>query len=500
VTPTPFPTPGVSPIPAALPWVTSTTLPDTAPNSAFIDDPDHRGDKRLDSPSIAISSAATLTFRNRFDTEFDGTIYWDGGVLEVSINGGPFLDVTDPAIGGSFISGGYTGMIYVGPPPAYNPLAGRMAWSGNSGGFINTVVDLGPNVVGQNIVLRFRMGSDEAVGAPGWWIDTLSITGTGGCPTPSPTASVVPTPSPTASVVPTPSPSPSGSPGGTPTPSPSPVLRFCNTAPIDMNLNSPAVPYPSVINVSGAPGVTGGVIVTLNALWHQFPDNIDILLVGPQGQAYVLMADTGGPIAVPEQNPVTLVLRDFQPVSLPNNGPLTSGTFNPTNWETPVLNFAPPAPPGPYTEPGAQPFPPIGRTLFGTFGLTNPNGNWSLYVRDDGGNPINPEILVGSITGGWCIEFLPPTAAGVSISGRVQTAEGAGIRNARIVVTGNSLPEARVVTTGSFGYFSVDGLVAGETYVVTVNSQRYTFQVPSRVYHLVDNITDADFIADPFTR
>ena len=60
----------------------------------------------------------------------------------------------------------------------------------------------------------------------------------------------------------------------------------------------------------------------------------------------------------------------------------------------------------------------------------------------------------------------------------------------------HALNEPLVVTTGSFGYFSVDGLTAGETYVVTVNSQRYTFSVPSRVYNLVDNITDADFVAD----
>ena len=42
-----------------------------------------------------------------------------------------------------------------------------------------------------------------------------------------------------------------------------------------------------------------------------------------------------------------------------------------------------------------------------------------------------------------------------------------------------------------------EGLTAGETYVVTANSQRYTFQVPSRVYTLVDNIVDADFTANP---
>jgi hypothetical protein len=53
--------------------------------------------------------------------------------------------------------------------------------SGNSGGYINTVVNLGPNVNGQTIKLRFRFGTDEAVAAPGWRIDTISIVG-GSCP------------------------------------------------------------------------------------------------------------------------------------------------------------------------------------------------------------------------------------------------------------------------------------------------------------------------------
>jgi len=47
------------------------------------------------------------------------------------------------------------------------------------------------------------------------------------------------------------------------------------------------------------------------------------------------------------------------------------------------------------------------------------------------------------------------------------------------------------------GYFSVDGLQTGETYVVTVNSQRFTFSTPSRVISLVDNVVDANFVADP---
>src|SRR5207244_1546574 len=134
-------------------------------------------------------------------------------------------------------------------------------------------------------------------------------------------------------------------------------------------------------------------------------------------------------------------------------------------------------------------------TLASAFRFTNSNGAWNLYARDDNGT-LRPDVLVGMVSC-WGLEFLQTTAAGVSMSGRVTTANGVGIRNARVVVSGNSLPEPRTATTGSFGYFSFDGLQAGETYVVTVNSQRYTFQIPSRVITLVDNLTDVDFTADP---
>ena len=159
-------------------WVTTTTTSDTAPNNAFVADQDGISDKVLDRTGITINSASPiLTFRNNFNTEFDGTVYWDGGVLEVSspnISGGDFLDVTDSHVGGTITAGGYTGEI---SGDASNPLAGRLAWSGNSGGYIDSVINLGPNLNGQVITLRWRMGSDEAAAAPGWHVDTISITG-----------------------------------------------------------------------------------------------------------------------------------------------------------------------------------------------------------------------------------------------------------------------------------------------------------------------------------
>ena len=162
-------------------WVTSVTSPDSAPNDAFIGDQDGISDKVLTRANVTVGASAVMSFRNNFNTEFSDGIYWDGYVLEVStpsISGGEFLDITDSHVGGSFVSGGYTGEL---SGKANNPLAGRMAWSADSGGYIDTVINLGPNLAGQNIQMRFRMGTDEAVASVGVRIDNISITNTS-CP------------------------------------------------------------------------------------------------------------------------------------------------------------------------------------------------------------------------------------------------------------------------------------------------------------------------------
>ena len=51
------------------------------------------------------------------------------------------------------------------------------------------------------------------------------------------------------------------------------------------------------------------------------------------------------------------------------------------------------------------------------------------------------------------------------------------------------------VQTGSFGYYNFDGLLTGQTYMITVNSRRYLFTTPTRVVQLTDNLADLDFIA-----
>jgi len=254
--------------------------------------------------------------------------------------------------------------------------------------------------------------------------------------------------------------------------------------------------YPSNITVAGGPPQIDGVRVTLFNVTHLLPDNMDFLLVGPNGAKFILMADAGGalPIATPG---VTLTFTDAAGQVLPNSAPLTTGTFEPTSWEPGQTSFPSPAPPAPYNEPGSTVGGTGTQTLAGNFRFANSNGVWSLYMRDDAGLLNAPTALTGCVGGGWQIEFIPTTAASASISGRVLTANGQGIRNANVVITGNSLSEPRIAQTGSLGWFTFDGLQAGETYVVTVNSQRFTFSAPTRVISLVDNVMDADFIADP---
>jgi hypothetical protein len=276
------------------------------------------------------------------------------------------------------------------------------------------------------------------------------------------------------------------------------VLTINDTASLYRNANSivinsggAATPYPAEITVAGGPFVIGSMRVTLYDVTVSNPENMDVLLVAPGGQSMILQADAGGNNAT---SLATLNFTDTAGQVLPDSGLLTTGDFEPTSWST-VANFPPPAPAGPYNLPGSTVGGTGTQTLLGNFGGINSNGVWQLFVRDDSASGAFGDP--SAIAGGWGIEFQSTTAAHASISGRVLTADGRGIRSATVVISGNALERPITVTTGSFGYFTFDGLATGETYVITVNSRRYTFSTPTRVISLVDNIADADFTADP---
>ena len=165
---------------------------------------------------------------------------------------------------------------------------------------------------------------------------------------------------------------------------------FSNLGPITIpaeGTSGPAAPYPSTINVAGLGSITS-ITVDLFGFTHTFPDDVDILLVGPTGLSVILMSDVGGGFDVSGLN-LTL---DDSGAALPDNEVLTSGIFQPTNVGTGDI-FQAPAPADPY-----------GSLLASLIG-SDPNGTWSLFVIDDVGADV------GSFSGGWALNINDAPAA-----------------------------------------------------------------------------------------
>jgi extracellular elastinolytic metalloproteinase len=102
-----------------------------------------------------------LVFYHFYNTEAD----WDGGIIELKRESA-WLD-----LGNKIIENAYNGKISVNPESA---IGGRNAFTGNSKGFIRTTVDLS-TYKNDTVQIRFRMVSDGAQGAEGWYIDNISL-------------------------------------------------------------------------------------------------------------------------------------------------------------------------------------------------------------------------------------------------------------------------------------------------------------------------------------
>ena len=78
----------------------------------------------------------------------------------------------------------------------------------------------------------------------------------------------------------------------------------------------------------------------------------------------------------------------------------------------------------------------------------------------------------------------------VSITGKILTANGGGLRNARVTITDMN-GTARTILSGKFGSFRFTDVQAGETYIISVAARRYIFQ-PQLVTSTGD-ITELNF-------
>jgi subtilisin-like proprotein convertase family protein len=223
----------------------------------------------------------------------------------------------------------------------------------------------------------------------------------GGGPTPTPTSTSTPASTPTPTATPTvgPTATPTRTPTATatmtptrtPTPTPPPGPSNCNAGPIQIRDANSALPYPSTVSVSGLSGTITKVTVDLKGLSHTFPDDVDVMLVGPGGQTAVILSDVGGGTDVSGLN---LTLDDAAAGALPDGTALTSGMFRPTNVTA--------------GDPFPAPAPASGGSALSVFNGTVPNGTWSLYVVDDAAQDV------GTFSQGFCVNVTaggtPPTA------------------------------------------------------------------------------------------
>jgi hypothetical protein len=130
----------------------------------------------------------------------------------------------------------------------------------------------------------------------------------------------------------------------------------------------------------------------------------------------------------------------------------------------------------------------------GAGGSLNGGGGGSSFVDASG---INVTRIDGGFGGGTrqngsvSITLLPPTAATVSVAGRV-TARGRGISNSIVHLTSQN-GEIQTVRTNRLGYYIFTDLAAGETYIFNVFSKRYQFD--PKVISLTEDLAELDFTA-----
>ncbi len=116
--------------------------------------------------------------------------------------------------------------------------------------------------------------------------------------------------------------------------------------------------------------------------------------------------------------------------------------------------------------------------------------------------------LAGTLSGGgtyrlrggfWAFEALVPTAASVSISGQIRTSQGNGIPGIRLTLADIATGEIHGAVSSSFGYYRFEDVIVGRTYILSLHTNRFTFEPNTRVVTLLDEISDEDFVALPGT-
>lgn len=119
-----------------------------------------------------------------------------------------------------------------------------------------------------------------------------------------------------------------------------------------------------------------------------------------------------------------------------------------------------------------------------------------FYIRwssaDVGGAGSRDEFALDDIS---VTPSFVPTAASVSVSGRVTDAYGRGIGRATITMLDVNTSETRTAQTGGNGYYVFEEVPVGGFYVITAAARRYTFAQGTQSFTLIDAMQGVNFTA-----
>ncbi len=168
-----------------------------------------------------------------------------------------------------------------------------------------------------------------------------------------------------------------------------PVTSYCSTDGSTLTIPAPpnsmgeSLPHPWGLEVREEGRFIRKLRVRIEGLSHTWPDDMDILLVGPQNRQVVLMSDAGGSTDMVQQ---WVTFDDDATLELPDETMLVSDTYKPHNYGT--------GDPFPWAPSGIE-YP----ELYGFQG-TDAHGIWYLYVMDDAISDV------GSASR-WCLDIFP---------------------------------------------------------------------------------------------
>jgi len=226
---------------------------------------------------------------------------------------------------------------------------------------------------------------------------------------------------------------------------------FSNATNISIPGSGNGSPYPSTIAVSGMDNCVTEIQVRIPNISHTYYDDIDIMLSGPGNTVRIfLMSDCNGDNSGTGN-------RNFlfrQSGGALSDGSLNaSGTYRPTDFQT------------------GESLPTIGAattTTLASFNGINPNGTWSLWVRDDASGDA------GSLIGGWSIIVTTITASVAPTAASAATNPACVGTSVNLTASGGTLGTGGVVQwyTGGCGTTLVG---TGNPLAITVPGSATTY-------------------------